>query len=78
MLVSNFLLSVKAHKGIYYNLDEKTKKEYQKLYSYLVSNKDKEIYSIMLPLALKQNPHRFGTFLYKYWRMQTIAQNIKH
>lgn len=78
MKVSQLLPSVKAHKGIYYNLDERAKNDYKKLYSYLLKHKDKDVYSIAPFLEFNNIPYTYGTYLYKYKRMEIISQNIKH
>jgi len=43
MKVKDYLPKVKASRYTYYNLDEKTKNDFQRLYNYLKRNKDKEL-----------------------------------
>lgn len=78
MKVKDFLPSVKAHKGIYYNLNEQSKREFQNLYKYLLKHKEKDTDSIAPYIHFKNIKHPYGTFLYKLERMKIISQSIKH
>lgn len=86
MYIKQILPKVKANNSTYYNVDDKSKKQFKSLYNYLKKHKDKEIKSNVFQNndALRNqinfwlNNQNELDYIKKYKAMELIAQNIIH
>jgi hypothetical protein len=75
--VKYYLPKVKANRYTYYNLSNKAKKDFQKLYNYLKSHKEKLTFVEAVDYYLIKDKY-YMDYLRKYKTMEAISQTIKH
>ena len=76
--VADFLPMVKPSSKTYYNLDDRSKDMFKKLYSYLVKHKDKQVGLLGAKRAVAMLDTKEMDYVKKYKAMEIISQNINH
>lgn len=74
--VSYYLPKVKANSQTYYNLDNRSRADFKKLYLYLVKHKDKKIGLVGIIEAEKALNSNLPDYIKKYKAMHAIAHNL--
>lgn len=77
--IKSILKYIKASKLTYYNLGKKQISDFKKLYSYLKSHDEKEVYDHSMKSAkeMLKEQGRYSDYVRKYKAMEILSQGIK-
>ena len=81
MRVKDYLSKVKANRHTYYNLDNKSKKDFQNLYNYLKKHKNKKVsdwFVFYENVNEWLNKDYILDYVIKYKEMEILSSEIKH